>query len=275
MKNYRKILSLILLFLSIIPSFASISCAPRDVLTIDFLRTGASDCTVINVSGKTVIIDAGEKNDFETISGLLSERGINTIDLLILTHFDNDHIGSAGNIVYNFKVKEIIAPDYERSSDAVGDLERACRQRNISVDKIPCGSENIVRTFNEATFTVNIPSEKEYTDENNYSLITSLSFKGENFLFMADALKERIEEYSQYFESSYYAVKLPHHGDYTSKLGDLFASSKIRYAIVTSETTDIETKLEHMIADKNPKGLYTCNGTITIEYDDEKFTVWQ
>jgi competence protein ComEC len=52
---------------------------------------GQGDALVIRSLGRIAVIDVGK--DEELIDTCLSELGVRTIDLLVLTHFDFDHVG--------------------------------------------------------------------------------------------------------------------------------------------------------------------------------------
>ena len=52
---------------------------------------GQGDALVIRSLGRVAVIDVGK--DEELIDSCLSEVGVRTIDLLVLTHFDFDHVG--------------------------------------------------------------------------------------------------------------------------------------------------------------------------------------
>jgi competence protein ComEC len=52
---------------------------------------GQGDALVIKSLGRVAVVDVGK--DEERIDGCLTELGVGTIDLLVLTHFDFDHVG--------------------------------------------------------------------------------------------------------------------------------------------------------------------------------------
>ena len=52
---------------------------------------GQGDALVIKSLGRVAVVDVGK--DEERIDGCLTELGVTTIDLLVLTHFDFDHVG--------------------------------------------------------------------------------------------------------------------------------------------------------------------------------------
>ena len=87
------------------------------LLTARILKTGKSDCTLITAPDAVILIDAADTDDYELIDSTLQAQGVTAIDCMILTHFDNDHIGSAGAIIRNYQVKNLYIPAYTRVSE--------------------------------------------------------------------------------------------------------------------------------------------------------------
>lgn len=58
---------------------------------------GQGDASVVRSAGRIAMIDAGP--DPDRLTGCLDSLGIGRIDLLVLTHFDLDHVGGAAAVV--------------------------------------------------------------------------------------------------------------------------------------------------------------------------------
>lgn len=78
-----------------------------------YLDVGKADCTILTDGAHTVLIDCAETDDGETILSVLKETRISQIDLLIVTHFDKDHIGGVPEVLSSFSILRVIEPDYE------------------------------------------------------------------------------------------------------------------------------------------------------------------
>nr|WP_275587065.1 ComEC/Rec2 family competence protein [Arcanobacterium pluranimalium] len=66
---------------------------------------GQGSAMLLRASSDTVLVDVGK--DPSKIASCLNDNSITTIDLLILSHFDLDHIGGASAIIGKIEVKEI------------------------------------------------------------------------------------------------------------------------------------------------------------------------
>ena len=86
--------------------------------SLDILDTGKSDCIIVCMDGVTVVNDAADEDDFDSICAALERRGVERIDYLVLSHYDKDHIGSAAALVRAYPVGQILGPDYEENSMA-------------------------------------------------------------------------------------------------------------------------------------------------------------
>ena len=64
-----------------------------DKCEITAFATGKADAILVSAGSVNVLIDAGEETDAELICRRLQEKGINRLDLMIVTHFDRDHAG--------------------------------------------------------------------------------------------------------------------------------------------------------------------------------------
>ena len=72
------------------------SCGKKsNDLTVVFPKLGAADCAILMTEDHTVVIDAGEAEDADTILDVLSDYHRDTIDLLLISHYDKDHVGGA------------------------------------------------------------------------------------------------------------------------------------------------------------------------------------
>ena len=74
---------------------------------------GKADALVLKQAGHTVLIDTGEKDDGDKIVRFLKNQGIHSVDLLVITHFDKDHVGGAAKVLEHMEVNAVFMPDYE------------------------------------------------------------------------------------------------------------------------------------------------------------------
>ncbi len=79
--------------------------APPDTLT--FLSVGQGDCAVFRTSGTTILIDAGPltptvDSGEKVVVPKLRAMGVESVDLVLLSHPDMDHVGGLRAIKHAF-----------------------------------------------------------------------------------------------------------------------------------------------------------------------------
>ena len=89
-----------LLAAAVVSGVSAVSCGSKSSdketfpeMTVTFLDVGKADSMIIRTPQSTVIIDCGEKGDGKEIVSLLEDEGVTTVDYLIITHYDKDHVG--------------------------------------------------------------------------------------------------------------------------------------------------------------------------------------
>lgn len=200
--------------------------------TVDFLSTGKSDCFLIRADGYVILQDTADEDDYAVIRALLRAYGITRIDRLILSHYDNDHIGSAYKILTDYEVGEVIAPNFTLETRLYIKLMDAIEGAGV---KLVLLKEDLRFDRGSLRMWINAPEKDAYEDKNNYSLITSVYYGEVSFLFTGDALKERMVEFGRVCTEAYTLVKLPHHGSYNKGLRVFLTEYPPEYAVYTSE----------------------------------------
>jgi competence protein ComEC len=106
MKTRNLFLSLILL-LSIFAVMFNRSAASKD-LYVHFINVGQGDLSFIHTAaGQNVLIDAGKSGAGTTVVNYLKKQHVTTLDELVATHPDADHIGGLAQVIKGFKVKSV------------------------------------------------------------------------------------------------------------------------------------------------------------------------
>ena len=81
-------------------------------LEVSVLDVGQGQCVVLRSGGKTAVVDCGGTGQpGRTAARYLQSKGAGRVDLLLLTHYDDDHISGVGALGEIMPVGEIIGPD--------------------------------------------------------------------------------------------------------------------------------------------------------------------
>ena len=146
----------------------------------------------------------------QTLIPFLHSKGIAKLDVLILTHADQDHMGEAVRLIKRNKVKRLAVPKgFARSTEDAQILKEAA-DKGISVDELQRGDKLQV---GGQEFEVLHPARDRVTSKNNDSLVLTFTLGGKRFIFTGDLEQEGerdiIEAYPHLRAD---VLKVGHHG---------------------------------------------------------------
>lgn len=237
-------------------------------LVTTILKVGKADAMVIQNGGKTLVLDTGEDEDGEELMEFLQKNNIETVDALIITHYDQDHVGGADTLLGVMDVTTVYIPDYEGVITEYEDFMTALQDTDAELVKI---TEQTTFAFGNAEICIDPPLSYEIEDEtedydNNFSLITTISYKDTKLLFMGDAEAEETEDWLQTAaQSDYDFIKMPHHGEYSSQIENLLKATSPEYAaICDSEKNPANDTVLALLEEYGVTCAETAKGNITV-----------
>ncbi|KGX83875.1 DNA internalization-related competence protein ComEC/Rec2 [Pontibacillus marinus] len=189
------LLVFVLVFDACIPYFSKVG-------RVTMLDIGQGDTFVIEWPNReyVMMIDAAGavKTNEDVFSSVIEpyllSRGIGHVDVLLLTHHDVDHMGSAAKLISRFNVNTLItSPYYEEG----GQFENQITVRKGDIFQI-----------GETSFHVLHP-ERDMNSTNDNSLVVRSHIGGKSWLFTGDISGEYEKELST---SSVDVLKIAHHG---------------------------------------------------------------
>ena len=280
-----KLISLIaVLLLSVILVAVLIKPAPNqeisketDDLIIANLDVGKADSAFVEYHGICGIIDTGTKDSYSTIKEFLDDNGTDTIDFLVITHYDKDHVGSAVKLLNNFDIEKIYLADYVSSKSGYSKLLEAIDGRdnvffissptNIAIDDL---SMDILPSDNPSALI----SDADNMD-NNMSLLCMITLGEKRFLFAGDIEKDRI---SQILDSGTDLkadwCKLPHHGAYEDNISDFLSMVDPDYSVVsTGPERPMDNRLLTILNQMKIQNYNTMGGTVITTCDGKDITI--
>ena len=282
----QKLLPLLLLALVVVLALAVLllhlgsSGIKNEKLKVTVLKTGKSDAIVLESDGKAMMIDTAEVDDAEKIVDFLKAEGITSLDAILITHFDRDHVGSAGLIVEKFNVDRVLIPDYEGTRQEYFDFMNAMKAALIVPQRV---SESIELTFGETTvlieppvdYDVNLISDVVDDYDNTLSLMTTVTCGEKRFLFTGDADRRRIKEWlSNTTVQHCDFLKVPHHGLFNAALDQLLEAVTPEYAAITcSKKNPADDSTLELLQKFGVDVFQTRDGQITVTTDGSKINV--
>lgn len=249
--------------------------APQSGMDIYTFSVGKADCSLLSFDGINVLIDAAEEDDGDDIVQELHDLQVEKLDLVILTHFDRDHIGGFSDVANAFPIEKVILPDYVRDSDPYRAMESALEIHEIPTERL---SEDAAFTMGRAAFTI-WASTKAYDPEkgndNQLSLVSSIAFGQVRLLFMADAEGGWLKDLCyQGYELGCNVIKFPCHGKWQKHVPTLLALSLPQFAIITdSEKNPAAEKTMDALNTLDITALRTMDGDVHLFTDGNTVTI--
>ena len=277
MRIFSKRVAWALFPLAALLCIALMGCGKKeaDGLTVVFPKLGAADCAVLMDAQATVVIDTGEAGDGEAILDVLQAYDRDSIDMLVISHYDKDHVGGAAELLEAVSVKRVIGSTYPKDSEEYAAYQAALSSAGLT-EEHPSQPETIA-VSDALTLTVCPPEQTVYSEDesNNASVAVSVQYGNTHMLFTGDAMEQRTAELLTEFSGTFDLIKLPHHGrdsDTAHALSDAFGTGRTAY-IVTSSKKEPEDK--HLSDTVSGTVYLTRKGEITAVSDGTTVKITQ
>lgn len=203
----------------------TISLKPGE-FKFSLLDVGQGLSAVIQTSQKTLVYDAGARFSERfnigdaVIKPYLRYKGTTQLDMLMISHGDNDHIGGAYSIIEQFKIDRVLSSVPEKLS--ISHAERCHAGQKWLWDGVE--------------FEVLHPSiESDFTG-NNASCVLKVSSQHGSVLLTGDieqaAEKSLINNMPEQIKVD--ILLAPHHGSKTSSSNEFIATIAPEYAVISA-----------------------------------------
>jgi competence protein ComEC len=222
-----------------------------DHFRVTFLDVGQGDSAVVELpDGQVVLIDAGatyERFDMgrSVVAPFLWNRGIHTIDQIIGTHPQLDHVGGLAWVVRHFNVKRYWGSGDTREELFYRRLRQSLADRGLQEQVARAGAE-IVSSGLCRLVVLNPPVDEPLMvplpkndvgghELNNRSVVTRLTCGSHTMLFAADVEQDGLSRMTRAPSHGPITVlKVPHHGAVSSLNRDWLESLHPQYAVFSA-----------------------------------------
>ena len=239
-KNKKRIKAL---FISIFVFIFIIKMVPQN-LKIHFVDVGQGDSTfIVTPHNKTILIDGGgsSSSDFDvgesTLIPYILDRGFTKIDIVIISHFDQDHVGGILTVLQELKVKNVYISKQTEKSDNYEKFLKIVNDKKIKVYEIIAG--NKIKIEKDMYLDILWPKESQIMENvlNNNAVVYNLHYKKFSMLFTGDiekiAEEQILDLYSQNKnELKTDILKVGHHGSKTSSTSEFLNVVNPKIAVI-------------------------------------------
>jgi len=192
MKEIAILLSLFLLFFSFGLGYAD---EENNVLKVIFMDIGViGDSAIIQLPNeKTIMIDGGNPGSYDVIKNTLIKNKITTIDTVIATHPDKDHIAGLTDLLNDktIEINQVLTIDFPRTTSDYIDFTKAMKSRGITPENVTAGyvvdlDKRVRIKILSPPENTDLPFNKK-SDQNANSIVTKLRYENIKFLFTGDS----------------------------------------------------------------------------------------
>ena len=255
-------------------------------LYVHILDVGQADAALIEYDGKYMLVDSGERDSRKKLVSALQDKGVETLDIVLVSHGHDDHLGGMAAVFQNFAVKQVYDNGKGDQSPMYARYEKDIRERGIRRDTLQQGD---VFTFAGAVrFVVLWPEPSlsrrrggDAEGENDESLVCKMTYGNFSLLFPGDAQAEaerQILRRHRREELQASVLKVGHHGSKTSTTTPFLQAVRPQYAVIScSADNTYQFPHEETLAALQARGISVGrtdrNGDISIWSGGDGFAV--
>lgn len=188
-------------------------------LYVAFIDVGQGDSIFLrSPSGKTLLVDAGTPDAFESIKTVLDENGVTKLDAVVMTHPHSDHMGSMKKVVENYDIGVFYMPDAVNTTSSFEKLITSLETNKVKTKTIWGGPTSTLGWDDDVEIRVLSPLKGNDYDLNNVSIVLHVAYKNTSLLLTGDAEKFAenliLEDEAELLKAD--VLKAGHHGSSTS-----------------------------------------------------------
>jgi competence protein ComEC len=219
-RNFVLSILVVLASLNFLAWIAVFDLSKPQFLEVNFFDVGQGDAIFIQTPKRNqILIDGGQSSVILEKLGKEMPFWDRSIDLIILTHPERDHLVGLLEVFKKYKVENIFWTGIKRDIPEYQEWQKLIKKERAKIYIIPFVQKVTIGKDISMNFLYPIENlaDKEYQNSNDTSIVAKLNFNQNSFLFTGDISKSVEEELINYYQNLKSDVlKVAHHGSKTS-----------------------------------------------------------
>ncbi|EKD32919.1 MAG: hypothetical protein ACD_76C00115G0002 [uncultured bacterium] len=183
-----------------------------------FFDVGQGDSAFIETpDGAQILIDAGPDDKILSKLGAVMPFWDRTIDAVIMTHPDADHVGGFPSVFDRFKIENIYITDAKKETALFDEVLKSIEKENASVFVVR--EKSLVEFDSDVSLRFLHPDRNvvpNNAETNDWSIVNILSYGNTGILFMGDLGENFEPRIAQIVNEDIDVLKIGHHGSKNS-----------------------------------------------------------
>jgi beta-lactamase superfamily II metal-dependent hydrolase len=188
---------------------------PSGSLSISFIDVGQGDGVLVQAGGESYLIDAGRAEEGPNVVDFLRSRGVESLDGIVVSNPDADHIGGFLDVFDAFEVESVYVSGDPKGTLTYNTFLRGVRDEGSKVEVVRSGRR--LEWGGVQADVIAPPPGELFSETNDNSVAVLLTYGTARILLAGDA-EAREEEYmaSGPYTGPLTVLKVTHHGSSTS-----------------------------------------------------------
>lgn len=245
---------------------------------VEMFDVGQGDSILIYSGGKAALIDTGIKSCADSITKTMKLKGIDALDMLLITHNHTDHMGGIVPLTEEFKIKNLVIPDLSKTDERTDKMQTAIGTVKASGGNCVTAEKGMSFDIGEFNISV-IAAYYDEKDENDRSIITVAQIGKWRFLFTGDAqepVEKRLIEDGVNIKCD--VLKVGHHGSMYGTSEEFLEVASPSLAMISCGRGNRYSHPHDVVLRRlNEAGAQyyrtDINGSVTYTVDEKEITV--
>jgi len=200
-------------------------------ISITMLDVNQGLSILVEADGRNMLYDGGGRDKSSYVVAFLKEHGISSLDLLVASHYDSDHLEGLVGVLNTTPTNMVLCPDYTPFTHIFESFREKLAASGAEVVHPLAGD-----SFALGTAEIEVLSPKKYfsNNENNLSIVLKITYGDFSCLITGDAEKEA-EQFmiDSGRDISAFLYVAGHHGSNTSSSAEFLERVHPEYVYIS------------------------------------------